>query len=266
MASDYRPETEHVRIEVVGGVATITLDRPKVNALNAEIQDELKRLAGLIADDADVVAVVLSGGDKVFAAGADIVEMGRLSHAEMVRRAARLQASFTALAELPQPVVAAVNGYALGGGCELAMTADVRIVGESAKFGQPEIKLGIIPGAGGTQRLSRLVGPSKAKNIIFTGRMVEADEALRIGLADEVVPDDQVQSRAQEWAAQFVGGPRLALRAAKESIDLGLGSSLSTGLRIESQQFAALFATRDREIGMTSFVEHGPGKAEFVGE
>lgn len=266
MAEDYRPRTEYVLIEVVDNVATITINRPKVNALNAEIQDELKRLAESIADDPDIAAVVLSGGEKVFAAGADIVEMEKLSHAEMVRRSGRLQASFTALAELPQPVVAAVNGYALGGGCELAMTADVRIVGESAKFGQPEIKLGIIPGAGGTQRLSRLVGPSKAKDIIFTGRMVEAEEALRIGLADEVVPDDQVQDRAREWAAQFVGGPRLALRAAKEAIDLGLGTSLDTGLSLERQQFAALFATRDRAIGMRSFVEQGPGKAEFVGE
>ncbi len=266
MAEDYRPDTEHVLLTVADGVATITVDRPKVNALNAEIQDELRRLAGLIADDPDVAAVVLSGGEQVFAAGADILEMEQLSHADMVRRSVRLQASFTALAELPQPVVAAVNGYALGGGCELAMTADVRIVGESAKFGQPEIKLGIIPGAGGTQRLSRLVGPSKAKDIIFTGRMVDAGEALEIGLADEVVPDDRVQARAQEWAAQFVGGPRLALRAAKEAIDLGLGSSLGSGLSLERQQFAALFATRDRAIGMRSFVERGPGKAEFVGE
>ena len=266
MAFDYRGHTEHVEFEVVEHVATITLNRPKVNALNAEIQDELKRLADLIAADPEIAAVVLSGGEKVFAAGADIVEMEKLSHAEMVLRSGRLQASFAAIAELPQPVVAAVNGYALGGGCELAMTADVRIVGESTKFGQPEIKLGIIPGAGGTQRLSRLVGPSKAKDIIFSGRLVEATEALRIGLADEIVADDQVQRRAQEWAAQFVGGPRLALRAAKESIDLGLGTSLATGLSLERQQFAALFATRDREIGMRSFVENGPGKAEFVGE
>jgi enoyl-CoA hydratase/carnithine racemase len=162
-------------------------------------------------------------------------------------------------------VVAAVTGYALGGGCELALCADFRICGDNAKLGQPEILLGIIPGAGGTQRLSRLVGPARAKDLVFTGRFVEAAEALAIGLVDRVVAPDDVYSAARSLVAPFVTGPAYALRAAKEAIDRGLEASLETGLEIERQQFASLFATEDRSIGMASFVENGPGKAEFVG-
>jgi enoyl-CoA hydratase/carnithine racemase len=169
------------------------------------------------------------------------------------------------VAKIPKPVVAAVTGYALGGGCELALCADIRIAGEGATLGQPEILLGIIPGAGGTQRLSRLVGPSRAKDIIFTGRFVQADEALRIGLVDRVVPDAQVYTEALAWAQQFSAAASYAVRAAKESIDRGLEVDLDTGLEIERVQFAALFATEDRGIGMRSFMENGPGKAEFRG-
>jgi enoyl-CoA hydratase/carnithine racemase len=161
--------------------------------------------------------------------------------------------------------VAAVNGYALGGGCELALCADRRIAATDAVLGQPEILLGVIPGAGGTQRLTRLVGPSKAKDLIFTGRFVKADEALAIGLVDELVEPAEVYDRAVAWAGQFASGPALALRAAKAAVDAGLDVSLETGLAIEAQQFAALFATEDRSIGMKSFVEQGPGKAEFTG-
>jgi enoyl-CoA hydratase/carnithine racemase len=205
------------------------------------------------------------GGEKVFAAGADIKEMERLSHADMVAHSAVLQRAFAAVAEIPKPVVAAVNGYALGGGCELALCADIRIAAEDATFGQPEIKLGIIPGAGGTQRLTRLIGSSRAKDLIFTGRLVGATEALAIGLVDQVLPAAEVIGAATAWAAQFVGGPALALRAAKQSIDAGSGVALSTGLEIERAQFAALFATEDRAIGMRSFVEKSPGRAPFVG-
>ena len=168
-------------------------------------------------------------------------------------------------AKIPKPVVAAVTGYALGGGCELSLCADYRVAGESARLGQPEILLGIIPGAGGTQRLSRLVGPSKAKDLVFTGRFVAAEEALRIGLVDQVVPDEQVYDAAKGWAAKFAEGPAYALRAAKEAIDAGLSVDLETGLQIERQQFAALFATEDRTEGMQSFIENGPGKAKFKG-
>jgi enoyl-CoA hydratase/carnithine racemase len=184
----------------------------------------------------------------------------------MVRRSGALQSSFTAVARIPKPVIAAVTGYALGGGCELALCADLRVCGDNAKLGQPEILLGIIPGAGGTQRLSRLVGPSRAKQLIFNGTMVDAEEALRIGLVDRVVPADDVYRTAREMAARFVGGPAYALRAAKEAIDRGLEVDLETGLEIERAAFSALFATEDRTIGMDSFVAQGPGKAKFVGK
>jgi enoyl-CoA hydratase/carnithine racemase len=181
----------------------------------------------------------------------------------VVSRSGALQASFSAVAAIPKPVVAAVTGYALGGGCELALCADYRIAADNATFGQPEILLGIIPGAGGTQRLSRLVGPSKAKDIIFSGRFVKADEALQIGLADRVVPADSVYAEAVAWAQQFSGAAAYAIRAAKESIDRGLEVDLATGLEIERVQFAALFGTEDRSVGMQSFIENGPGKARF---
>ena len=256
---------EHVRLEVAEGVAVLRLDRPKLNALDAAMQRRIGELARECAARDDVAAVVLTGGDRVFAAGADIKEMEGLSHAQMVAHSGVLQAAFTAVARIPKPVVAAVNGYALGGGCELALCADVRIVADDATLGQPEIKLGVIPGAGGTQRLARLVGPSRAKELIFTGRFVGAAEALTLGLADRVVPADEVLTTALAWARQFVGGPALALRAAKECVDRGGEVDLDTGLEIERMQFAALFGTEDRAAGMRSFVQHGPGQARFVG-
>lgn len=196
-----------VHLEVAEGVGTIRLDRPPMNALDIATQDRLKELAEEAADRDDVRAVILYGGEKVFAAGADIKEMQAMDHAAMVARSRALQDSFSAVARIPKPVVAAVTGYALGGGCELALCADYRIAGENAKLGQPEILLGVIPGAGGTQRLSRLVGPSKAKDLIFTGRMVKADEALTLGLVDRVVPADEVYTAAHEWAARLARGP-----------------------------------------------------------
>jgi enoyl-CoA hydratase/carnithine racemase len=256
---------EFVRLEVAAGVATIRVDRPKMNALNAQVQEEIREAAIEASARDDVRAVVLYGGEKVFAAGADIKEMADLSYTEMVVRSGRLQSAFTAVAKIPKPVVAAVTGYALGGGCELAMCADIRIAGEGATLGQPEILLGIIPGAGGTQRLTRLVGPAKAKDIIFTGRFVKADEALRIGLVDQVVPDDDVYTAALAWARRFSSAAAFALRAAKGAVDRGLEVDLETGLEIERLEFAALFATRDQGIGMRSFVEKGPGKAQFEG-
>ena len=256
---------EYVRLEVENGVGTIRLDRPKMNALNIQVQEEIRAVAGEATDRDDVKAVVVYGGERVFAAGADIKEMADMSYTDMVRRSGLLQSAFTAVARIPKPVVAAVTGYALGGGCELALCADVRFAAENATFGQPEILLGIIPGAGGTQRLTRLVGPSKAKELIFSGRFVKADEALAIGLVDRVLPADQVYAEAVAWAAQFAGAATYAVRAAKEAIDRGIEVDLETGLEIERQQFAALFATEDRTIGMTSFMENGPGKAEFRG-
>ncbi|MFD4629673.1 enoyl-CoA hydratase/isomerase family protein [Streptomyces sp. NPDC058284] len=251
-------------LEVAEGVGTIRLDRPPMNALDIAVQDRLKELAEEATRRDDVRAVVLYGGEKVFAAGADIKEMQAMDHAAMVARSGALQESFTAIARIPKPVVAAVTGYALGGGCELALCADFRIAADNAKLGQPEILLGLIPGAGGTQRLARLVGPSRAKDLIFTGRQMKADEALAIGLVDRVVPAAEVYEQAHAWAARLARGPAIALRAAKESIDAGLETSLDTGLAIERTWFAGLFATEDRERGMRSFVEEGPGKAKFV--
>jgi enoyl-CoA hydratase/carnithine racemase len=256
--------TEFVRLEVDDGVGTIRLDRPPMNAFSRQVQEELMECAQEAARRADVRAVVVYGGEKVFAAGADIKEMQAMDHTAMVKRSKALQDSFTAVARIPKPVVAAVTGYALGGGCELALCADIRIAGERAKLGQPEILLGLIPGAGGTQRLARLVGPSKAKDLIFTGRHVKADEALRIGLVDRVVPDDEVYAQAHAWAAQLAKGPALALRAAKEAVDVGLETDIDSGLAVERNWFAGLFATEDRETGMRSFVEEGPGKAKFA--
>lgn len=257
---------EFVRVEVEDAVATIRLDRPKMNPLNRQMQLELIDAARQVTRDGAVAAVVLYGGERVFAAGADIKEMAPMTYAEMSAEPSRLLQDFTrTLAAVPKPVIAAITGYALGGGLEVALTADFRVAGEGAKLGQPEIQLGIIPGAGGTQRLSRLVGPARAKDLVFSGRHVAADEALAMGLVDRVVPDADVYTAAKEWAATFAGGPAIALRAAKQAIDAGLEVDLGTGLEIERTQFAALFATEDQANGMRSFMEEGPGKAKFSG-
>ena len=256
---------EFVRLEVDGGIGTIRLDRPKMNALNAAVQEEIRAAAGEAAERGDVRAVIVYGGERVFAAGADIKEMQAMSYTDMVARSGALQSAFTAVARIPKPTVAAVTGYALGGGCELALCCDFRVAGAGARLGQPEILLGVIPGAGGTQRLARLVGPSRAKDIVFSGRFVDTPEALAIGLVDEVVPDAEVYAAARRRLEPYRHGPAFALRAAKEAIDRGLETDLDTGLEIERMLFAGLFATKDREIGMTSFVEKGPGKARFEG-
>ncbi|ANW17987.1 enoyl-CoA hydratase/isomerase family protein [Streptomyces clavuligerus] len=256
--------TTTVHFEVADGVATVRLDRPPMNALDIAMQDRLFELAAEAGRREDVRAVILYGGEKVFAAGADIKEMRAMDHAAMVQRSRGLQDAFTAIARIPKPVVAAVTGYALGGGCELALAADFRIAADTAKLGQPEILLGLIPGAGGTQRLARLIGPSRAKDLIFTGRQVTADEALTLGLVDRVVPAAEVYEAAHAWAARLAKGPAIALRAAKESVDAGLETDIDTGLTIERNWFAGLFATEDRERGMRSFVEDGPGRATFL--
>ncbi|GAB3498862.1 enoyl-CoA hydratase/isomerase family protein [Nocardiopsis coralliicola] len=246
-------------------VAVIRLDRPKMNALNAQMQREIGAAAGAVSADPEVAAAVLYGGERVFAAGADIKEMAGMGFAEMAAHSRTLQDAFTAVAQIPKPVIAAVTGYALGGGCELALCADFRVAAEDAKLGQPEIQLGIIPGAGGTQRLPRLVGPARAKDLIFTGRHVRADEALAIGLVDTVAPPGKVYGTAVAQAARYAGGPAAALRAAKEAVDRGLEADLATGLEIERIHFSGLFGTDDQSEGMRSFVENGPGKAQFTG-
>lgn len=257
--------SEFVRLEVADGIGTIRIERPKMNALNAQVQEELREAAIEATERSEVRAVIVYGGEKVFAAGADIKEMATMSFMDMVARAPRLSDCFTAVARIPKPTAAAVAGYALGAGCELTLCCDFRIAASDATFGQPEVLLGVIPGAGGSQRLTRLVGPAKAKELIFSGRFVPAAEALEIGLADELVEPGTVHDSAARWMSRFVKGAPFALRAAKEAIDRGIEVDLDTGLAIESQQFAACFATKDREIGMSTFVEQGPGKAVFEG-
>ena len=257
--------SELLSVEVDGGIATILLKRPPMNALNVEIQEALREAAEEVTERRDVAAAIIYGGEKVFAAGADIKEMETMSYTDMVFHSRRLQSAFSAIARIPKPTVAAITGYALGGGCELSLTCDFRVAARNAKLGQPEVLLGVIPGAGGTQRLARLIGPARAKDLVYSGRFVSADEALAMGLVDEVVEAEDVYAAARARVERYVGGPAFALRAAKEAIDRGLEVDLDTGLEIESMQFASLFATKDREIGMRSFVENGPGKAAFEG-
>jgi enoyl-CoA hydratase/carnithine racemase len=246
------------------GVGTIRIDRPKVNALSrgvvGEISDAVERAS---ADD--VRAVVVWGGERVFAAGADVKEMSSLDGPGVHHYIGDFQATFTRLERLPKVTIAAVNGVALGGGCELALACDFRWAAEDARLGQPEIALGIIPGAGGTQRLPRLVGLARAKELVYSGRAVRSDEALAIGLVDRVLPASEVYPGAVEAAEGFAAGPLLALRAAKRAIQSGVEMDLDAGLTLEREVFAALFATEDRAIGMTSFLDTGPGRAGFVG-
>ncbi|MGW2420984.1 enoyl-CoA hydratase/isomerase family protein [Streptomyces sp. NPDC001709] len=261
------PEAGHpaARLDIDGAVGILRLDRRPLNVLDRAAQVALHRAADQAATDERVRAVVVHGGPTAFSAGADIKEMAAMTHAEMVGHAAVLQAAFDAVAAIPKPVVAAINGPALGGGCELALTADVRICGSEARLGLPEILLGVIPGAGGTQRLPRLIGPAKAKELIFTGRQVGAAEALEIGLVDHVEPTDQVLDSALRWARRFEAGPALALHAAKTAIDRGLATDLAAGLAIERTAFAGLFGTEDRMTGMQRFITDGPGHARFTG-
>ena len=245
------------------GVATLRLDRAPVNALNSQIWGELGEAARQITDDDDIGAVVIWGGPKVFAAGADIKQMQGMDFQEFFARGGALQESFDALARMPKVTIAAVNGYALGGGCELAMTADFRFAASNAKLGQPEILLGVIPGAGGTQRLTRLVGVQKAKEMVYGGGMYSAEECLAMGLVDKVFEPDELYDKAVEAARRYAKGP-YALRMAKKAIDEGIEMDLDAALRLETTLFTACFATEDRKIGMDTFVAEGPGKAKFV--
>jgi enoyl-CoA hydratase len=256
---------QFVALEVVDGVAVLELQRPPMNALSVAVQSQVAAAAREVDQRRDVAALVIHGGPKVFAAGADVKEMADWDHRTMVERSTALQAAFTAVAEVGKPTIAAITGYALGGGLELALCCDFRVCADTARLGLPEIQLGIIPGAGGTQRLPRLIGPARAKAMIFSGRHVQADEALQIGLVDQVVPADDVYDEAMAWARRFVDGPAMALRAAKTAVDRGLEVDLRSGLEFERQQFAGLFATQDRTIGMTTFLESGPGQARFEG-
>jgi len=257
---------EFVNYEVSDkGVATIRLDRPKVNALNEQVATEIGEAVDAIAVDESARAVVVWGGERVFAAGADIKEMATQDAVTMYRYIGRFQNVYTRLEQLPQVTIAAITGYALGGGCELALACDLRICAEDSNLGQPEILLGVMPGAGGSQRLPRLVGVGRAKELIYSGRFVGADEALSIGLVNEVVAPDRVYERATEVAEGYAAGPTVALMAAKQVIQNGVDVDMATGLLLERQAFASLFSTEDQTVGMESFAAKGPGKAKFTG-
>jgi enoyl-CoA hydratase len=267
MSTDAEPSADStnplVRLERRDdGVAIVRLDNPKVNALSTALLLALESAANALHDDPPG-AVVVTGGDRVFAAGADISEFGGPEKARVV--GARFREALDAVAAIPRAVVAAIGGYALGGGCELALACDIRMASERAKLGQPEILLGIIPGGGGTQRLARLVGPGRAKDLILTGRQVDAEEALRIGLVDRVVPHDELLDRALELAGDLARGALTAQSMAKLAIDEGLETSLAKGLALEQDLFVEVAATDDAGIGLASFLQHGPGQARFVG-
>jgi len=244
------------------GVAVVTLNNPKVNALSRAVLDRLHRIALELTENPPG-AVVVTGGERIFAAGADISEFGGASEASVIGET--FHRALNAVAAIPRFVIAAVTGYALGGGCELALACDYRIAGEKAVFGQPEILLGIIPGGGGTQRLTRTVGASRAKELMITGRQVKADEAVRIGLADELVPQDDVLARALALASEIAAGARVAQGMIKDLVDTGTATSLTNGLQEELRRFTDVFTTEDSRTGVKSFLENGPGRATFSG-
>jgi enoyl-CoA hydratase len=254
-----------IRVERDGPVAVIRLDRPPVNAINLAMHGQLAAAAAAVSADPGVRAVLVHGGPRAFAAGADVKEMGARSPSDIGGYIASLGVAIDAVAAIRQPVVAAITRFALGGGCELALAADFRVIAEDALIGLPEITLGIIPGAGGTQRLPRLIGPGRAKELVFGGRPVRGTDAVAIGLASRAVPADQVLTTALDWARELAAGPTTALAAAKRAIDTGLQSDLSSGLRWEAELFSGLFGSDDQRLGMRSFVENGPGKADFTG-
>lgn len=269
MAADFTsPSSELVTVDIGSdGVAVVTLANGKVNALSTAVLADLTAAARQLTDDPPG-AVVITGGARVFAAGADITEFSGPDAARRIGGAFR--AALDTVAAIPRMVIAAVNGVALGGGCELALACDLRIASTKAKLGQPEILLGIIPGGGGTQRLARLVGPAKAKDLICSGRQVRATEALDIGLVDELVDpgedeSDPVLDRARELASGYAAGALAAQALAKRAIDAGLEGTLADGLSLEQELFAEVFTTADADIGVRSFLEHGPGKATFTG-
>ena len=244
------------------GVAVLRLDRPPANALSVAVLGEITEAArGLTADPPG--AVVVTGGDKIFAAGADISEFG--GPEEAARISGQFREAFDAVAAIPRMTIAAVAGYALGGGCELALACDMRVASDTANFGQPEVQLGIIPGAGGTQRLTRLVGPARAKDIILSGRRITAGEALNIGLCDRVFPAAVLQAEARAMALSFAQGAVAAHALAKRAIDAAYDGFLADGVSTEQELFVQVFETDDAKTGVQSFLENGPGKAKFIG-
>lgn len=243
------------------GVELIRFNRPRMNALSAEMLAELADVAEALAKDPDLKAVVVTGNERVFAAGAEISQL--LEPASPL--ITNFRRAFDGLAAIPRPVIAAVSGFALGGGLEAALACDLRLASDKARLGVPEIDLGVFPGAGGTQRLARVVGPSRAKEMIWTGRHVRADEALAMGLVDRVVPVEGYLDAALEWASGFARGPVLAMGLSKRAVDGGLDRSLADGLDLEYEAFTEVLRTGDARTGIQSFFDNGPGQATFAG-
>ena len=249
--------TQTIIVERRGRVGIVRLNRPQVlNALNATLRNELLSAVEAFDADADVGCILLTGSEKAFAAGADIKEMADQSYIDIFR--ADYTADYERLARVRKPIIAAVAGFALGGGCELAMMCDLIIAGDNAKFGQPEIKLGVIPGIGGTQRLTRAVGKAKAMDLILTGRMMDAAEAERSGLVARVVPAARLMEEAIKVAETIAAMSQPSLLAAKEAVNRSFETSLAEGVRFERRVFHALFATKDRKEGMAAFIEKRP--------
>ncbi len=243
--------------EAKDSIGIITLHRPKaLNALNTEILQELSNLLDRIKEDKSLEIVIITGsGEKAFVAGADITEMQKLTAIEGRNFGKIGQDVFNKLESLPQPVIAAINGFALGGGCELAMACDIRIASEKAKFGQPEVSLGIAPGFGGTQRLPRLIGKGRAKELIFTGDIIDAGEAYRMGLVNKVVAPEELMNAAQVLAEKILSRAPVAVQLSKAAINEGLNMDLASGIAYEAEIFGLCFATEDQKEGMTAFVE-----------
>jgi len=252
-------------VERANGIATVTLNRPKaLNAINQEMTRELAQLVAELERDPAVRVVIITGaGDRAFMAGADITEFQALSAVEALGFSQRIQALYTRIERLPQPTLAAVNGFALGGGCELTQVCDLVIAAEPARFGQPEVNLGVLPGAGGTQRLARLVGRHRAKEICLTGEMLDAHEAYRIGLVNRVVPPDQLMAEARALAEKLREKSAVTLRLIKEAIDEGHDLALEAGLAVEAKAWAIAFATEDHAEGVRAFLEKR--RAQFKG-
>ena len=251
---------EVLTCEISEQTATVTLNRPQLmNALNAQVFTELRRLFQTLAKDPAVRVILLTGaGEKAFAAGADIRELTETTRVTARTLSRRGNSVFRQIETCGKPVIALINGYALGGGCELAMAATIRIASETAKLGQPEVKLGLIPGYGGTQRLPRLVGPSAALKLLITGEMISAQEALRIGLVDEVVPPERLIERGRELARQIILVAPLAVGACLEAVYKGADRSLDAALSLESSLFGSLSATADKAEGTRAFLEKRP--------
>jgi enoyl-CoA hydratase len=247
---------EFLQYEVENQVAVVYINRPPLNPLNTKVFHELYSLIGELEANRNVGAIVITGkGEKAFVAGADIHEMLDLDLAEMMEMNKISRAAFSKIENASKPIIAAINGLALGGGCELALVCDLRICSDKAKFAFPEVNLGIIPGGGGTQRLQRIVGQGVAKELLYFGEMIDARRALDIHLVNKVVPSDQLLPAAKEWAEKLAQKPAIALRMLKEAVNTGVNVDLQSGLTVESACFGNTFATEDRKEGMRAFAE-----------